>query len=205
MKTTDTKEAILKAALRLFSVKGYDAVGVTEIADAVGIKAPSLYKHYKSKRAIFESILERMEKMDSEQAKKYEMPQDAMQETCSSCNKISAASIGVYTKAMFLYWTKEEFPSCFRKMLALERYKSPEMSALYRQYILDGPVGYMADIFAEITNSEFDDAYLSALEFYGPMYFLYNLYDSEDNKEKVISLLEKHIDGFLARLEMSQK
>ena len=41
---TSTKEKILNESLRLFAKKGYSAVGVAEIADAVGIKAPSLYK-----------------------------------------------------------------------------------------------------------------------------------------------------------------
>ena len=53
-----TKERILREALRLFSQKGYDAVSVEQIADAVGIKAPSLYKHYKSKQDIFDAIFE---------------------------------------------------------------------------------------------------------------------------------------------------
>ncbi|WP_261797230.1 TetR/AcrR family transcriptional regulator [Candidatus Stoquefichus massiliensis] len=30
-----------------------DAVSVAQIADAVGIKVPSLYKHFKSKQDIF--------------------------------------------------------------------------------------------------------------------------------------------------------
>ena len=46
-----TKQRILREALRLFSQKGYDAVSVEQNANAVGIKAPSLYKHYKSKQA----------------------------------------------------------------------------------------------------------------------------------------------------------
>lgn len=44
-----TKEKILKQALCLFAEKGYNALYVGEIASAVGIKAPSLYKHFKSK------------------------------------------------------------------------------------------------------------------------------------------------------------
>lgn len=40
-----TKERILKESLTLFSEKGYSDVSVGEIAGAVGIKAPSLYKH----------------------------------------------------------------------------------------------------------------------------------------------------------------
>ena len=46
----NTKQKILLESLRLFSQRGYDAVSVEQIAAAVGIKAPSLYKHYKSKQ-----------------------------------------------------------------------------------------------------------------------------------------------------------
>lgn len=45
----DTRHRILDAALTLFAEKGYANVFVAEIADAVGIKAPSLYKHFGSK------------------------------------------------------------------------------------------------------------------------------------------------------------
>ena len=54
----NTKQKILAEALSLFSEKGYSAVYVGEIAEAVGIKAPSLYKHYKSKQDIFNSCVE---------------------------------------------------------------------------------------------------------------------------------------------------
>ena len=57
MKQEDTKAKILEKALELFSVKGYNAVSVGEIANAVGIKAPSLYNHYPSKQAIFDAIV----------------------------------------------------------------------------------------------------------------------------------------------------
>ena len=52
-----TKKKILDVALTLFSEKGYGNVYVEHIAKGVGIKAPSLYKHYKSKQDIFEAIL----------------------------------------------------------------------------------------------------------------------------------------------------
>ena len=56
-----TKDKILVAALHLFAVNGYDAVGVEDIAAAVEIRPPSLYNHYKSKAAIVEEILYRVE------------------------------------------------------------------------------------------------------------------------------------------------
>ena len=68
MKTETTKQRILTEAIKLFAKEGYEAVSVDQIAKAVGIKAPSLYKHYKNKRDIFDSILQVMEQRDGENA-----------------------------------------------------------------------------------------------------------------------------------------
>ena len=193
MKKTNTKDRILDEALKLFAQKGYEAVGVTEIAEAVGIKAPSLYKHYKSKRDIFDSIIERVNKMDYERAKECEMPEETIEDSAESYENISLDTIKEYAKVMLLHWTEEEFSSCFRKLLTLEQYKNPEMGELYRQYISGGPLQYMADIFK--SDSE-EDAYIDALEFYGPMYLLYSIYDDTGDGELVVRLLEKHIDRF---------
>ena len=64
----DTKHRILDEALTLFSEKGYANVFVADIAERVGIKAPSLYKHYKNKQAIFDAIIEEMNRRFLEEA-----------------------------------------------------------------------------------------------------------------------------------------
>lgn len=51
-----TKENIIKTAKRLFRERGYAAVGMRELAREVGIQAPSLYNHYKSKDDILREI-----------------------------------------------------------------------------------------------------------------------------------------------------
>ncbi len=48
-----TREKALQAALELFGRKGYDRVSMNDIAEAVGIRAPSLYKHFAGKEALF--------------------------------------------------------------------------------------------------------------------------------------------------------
>lgn len=55
-----TKERIVDEALTLFSRNGYKATTVKAIAEAVGIKDSSLYKHFSSKREIFDTIVEQM-------------------------------------------------------------------------------------------------------------------------------------------------
>ena len=56
-----TKDKILEEALTLFAEKGYDGTGVDQIAEAVGIKAPSLYKHFKGKEDILNTIIDSAE------------------------------------------------------------------------------------------------------------------------------------------------
>ena len=61
MECIKTKDRILLAALDLFSVKGYDQASIDLIAEAVGIKGPSIYAHYKGKEDILESLIAMME------------------------------------------------------------------------------------------------------------------------------------------------
>ena len=63
-----------------------------------------------------------------------------------------------------------------------------------------GPLEYMAAIFRKLADSD-EDAMQLALEFYGPMYLLYSVYDGAEEKESVSSLLVTHIDHFIAKVE----
>ena len=62
------KEEILIVALHLFARDGYEAVSVSQIAGELDMTKGALYRHYKSKRDIFDCIVQRMEQQDGEQA-----------------------------------------------------------------------------------------------------------------------------------------
>lgn len=57
MKITDRKSEIINVAARLFKEKGYSAVTMRDIAQAMDIKAASLYNHIKSKQEILVLII----------------------------------------------------------------------------------------------------------------------------------------------------
>lgn len=196
----DTKERIWETALELFAQNGYLGTSMNDIAGRLGFTKAALYKHYTSKQEILDRIVERMNEMDYERAKQFEMPEGNLTEIVAAYQKTPIEKVRAYSKAQFLHWTEEEFSSRFRKMLTLEQYRDPEMAQLYQKYLATGPVDYMAAIFRGLTDSEEAAQYL-ALEFYGPMFLLYSVSDSGAEQEQVLSLLDAHIDCFIHQME----
>ena len=183
MKNETTKQRILTEAVKLFSKEGYEAVSVDQIAKAVGIKAPSLYKHYKSKRDIFDSILRIMEQRDGENATACSLPEGTAEAMPEAYERSSVEDLITFSKQQFRYWTEDDFAASFRKMLTVEQYCSEEMRGLYQQYLGAGPLKYVADLLGSQEE---------ALSFYSPMYLLYSVYDGTDDKESVYALLDSH-------------
>ncbi|MBF0225699.1 MAG: TetR/AcrR family transcriptional regulator [Desulfobacterales bacterium] len=55
---TDIKKRILEESIRLFASKGFDGTSIQQIADAVGIKKPSLIYHFNSKDELRQQVYE---------------------------------------------------------------------------------------------------------------------------------------------------
>ena len=176
------KEAILIVALHLFARDGYEAVSVSQIAGELDMTKGALYRHYKSKRDIFDSIVKRMEQQDGEQASDYDMPEDEKESMPGKYENVSLDDFVEYSKSMFEYWTEDDFASSFRKMLTIEQFRSEEMQNLYQQYLVSGPASYVKDLFESIGIVNVKD---KAARFYAVMYFYYSIYDGATDKEKV--------------------
>ena len=194
-----TKDRITEAALRLFSEKGYLGASLSDIAKQVGISKAALYKHFASKQEILDRILARMDELDSERAQRFSMPGNELG-SIAAYKEIPVEKIRAYSKAQFLHWTEEEFPSRFRKMLTLEQYRDSGMAGLYQKYLAGGPIEYMASVFADITGSK-DAAWHLALEFYGPIFLLYGLSDGGMSKARAMELLDDHVSRFIDQME----
>ena len=200
----NTKERILEEALKLFSQSGYMGTSMNDIATGLGVTKAALYKHYTSKQEILDSIVEKMNQMDRERVKEYHMPEGNMDEVVKGYQEIAFDKIKEFTKIQFLHWTQEEFPCCFRKMLTLEQYRDPKLAKLYQQYLADGPLIYMEEIFRGFTDNE-EEAKQLALDFYGPIFLLYSIYDEAEDKEVVVKRVEKHIERFSKMLLAKRK
>ena len=175
------KEEILIVAMHLFARDGYEAVSVSQIAGELDMTKGALYRHYKSKRDIFDSIVQRMEQQDGKQARENEVPKESIEKTPEEYQNVSFDDFVEYSKSMFEYWTEDDFASSFRKMLTIEQFRSEEMQNLYQQYLVSGPAEYVKDLFK---NMEIKNPEEKAVKFYANMFFYYSVYDGATDKTK---------------------
>ena len=191
-------EKILIVALHLFARDGYEAVSVSQIAGELDMTKGALYRHYKSKRDIFDCIVQRMEQQDGEQARENEVPEESIEKTPEEYQNVSLDDFVEYSKSMFEYWTVDDFASSFRKMLTIEQFRSEEMQNLYQQYLVSGPTEYVKDLFE---NMEIKNPEENAVKFYANMFFYYSMYDGSADKAKVKCQFKHMLDKIVEEMK----
>lgn len=55
-----TRDRLLDAAQAQFASRGYHAVTIVAVADAVGVRGPAVYKHFANKEVLYTAVLERL-------------------------------------------------------------------------------------------------------------------------------------------------
>ena len=85
------------------------------------------------------------------------MPADEKESMPDQYDKVSLENFIKYSKDMFAYWTENDFAASFRKMLTLEQFRNEEMQALYQQYLVAGPAGYVKDLFVGMGMKDADN------------------------------------------------
>lgn len=195
-----TKKKILDEALTLFAEKGYGNVYVGEIAKAVGIKAPSLYKHYKSKQDIFNAILDEMKCSYEKQAAELNMNGSDVNADIAIFAKVSEDELVKMGIGVFSYFLHDKYVCRFRKMLTLEQYQNKELALLFSKQYVDDPLSYQGAMFGMLCAGgvlQAEETDVLALEFYAPIYFLLTLCDRQPEREtEALALLERHIRQF---------
>lgn len=195
-----TKQKILNEALTLFAEKGYSAVYVADIAKAVGIKAPSLYKHYKSKQDIFNAILDEMKSNYDKKTADLNMNGSDAAKDASVFATVSEDTLMQMGIGLFQFFLHDEYSSKFRKMLTIEQFHDNDLSHLYSKQYVDDPLSYQSAIFAIISASGvFKNIKpdIMALHFYAPIYMLLTMCDRQPEREsEALQLIKEHIKQF---------
>ena len=189
--TMSTRERIIEEALTLFAENGYDGTGVERIAERVGIKAPSLYKHFKGKEDILHGIIDeaesRYEASFGSSEKTGRIPENKEEFLRSTTEKILFTMHDPMIKKIRIFLVKEQFRS--ERLAEINtKHQVDGLGKMYRK-ILAGMMekGLLSE----------DDPSILALELISPVVVLIAKADRQPQFEKEVQeSIEKHIRHF---------
>lgn len=172
-----------------------------DIAKVIGCRESALYKHFKSKQEILDSIFIIMKARFEEASKAICLPEgDDFFVLAANYNSEGLNELKKQCSALFLYWLKDEQASQFRRLLMLEQYRRSEAQDLLHEFLLVGTLQYQTTLFEkmmEIGYFKKVDSQVLALQFYSPIFLMLCRYDGKPEEEReALSLLERHIDLF---------
>lgn len=195
----NTKELILDAALELFSQRGYDGVGLREIAARVGIRESALYKHFAGKQELFDALVERM--YDEYNIVAGNLNADSEAEgMIDKYTTISESELLQISYGFFLYFAKDERAAKFRKILTMEQYRNERIGSLYKALYFENVLTYHSIIFKGLIEAGImidADPDIVALHFYSPVFLLLTSYDERKITEaEAMNKLTDHVRQF---------
>ena len=186
-----TKEKILETALTLFAKNGYDGTSVEQIAQDVGIKAPSLYKHFKGKEDILNALIDiaeaRYEKSFGSSKKIVTVPENIDGFIHEMMKRIRFTMSDPIIKKMRIFLVQEQFRS---ERLA-ENTTRHQVDGLLQMYqkILEALMA--AGIIVK------DDPEMLATEITAPVALWISKVDRQPKCEKeALKFIEKHLQHF---------
>lgn len=186
-----TKDKILEEALTLFSENGYDGTGVEQIAEKVGVKAPSLYKHFKGKEDIMNALIDnaeaRYEEYFGSERHIGKLPENREEFIAVTMDRI-------------LFTMRDPMIRRIRKFLVQEQFRNERLAAVTTRHQLEGVQKMYTRILAGMMEKGLvvkDDPELLANELASPVVLLIAKADRQPQLEREIAQsIERHIRHF---------
>jgi AcrR family transcriptional regulator len=203
----NTHERIWREALDLFSVKGFEAVSVRDIAGAVGIKESSLYNHYRNKQDIFDTILSECTRRIDERFQAASVLGDDMtwaadERTVGMYRAMTPEQFVGMALSVFDFVFADELSVRLRRMLTIEQFRSEALAQAFRKLSFDDALGYQAALFDGMMRMGVfvpADPDMVAMAFYAPIFLLFYKFDnSEQGRQDARALFERHIRHFIS-------
>ena len=196
MERGNTKQEILEAALELFSVQGFEATSISQIASAVGIRKASLYSHFENKQAILDELVKEVLERYAAHSVFAKTDWGKGSDNLPFTHDDSVQMI----KEQIRYILHDPHISKARKMLVIEQFQNSELAKLQTKQnysdVLEYFTGYIEQLIRQGVLAE-DDPEIMAAQLCLPISVWINLYDREPDREpEVMELVERHIRQF---------
>ena len=181
----NTKERILEAALELFSQKGFAGTNIRELSASLGLVKSGIYKHFESKEAVWNALLDRMIAYYGE---RFGSPENLPPVPESSEELIRL------TMRMVDFTVHDEKIVMTRKLLTLEQFRDARAKALATKHFLTGLTQMFTPVFQGMMDKgllRLDDPEMLAFAYTAPISALIHLCDREPEKtEEALARVE---------------
>ena len=181
----DTKDRILTAALEMFSQNGYNGTNIRELTASLGLVKSSMYRHFESKAAIWNALLDEMIAYYSERFGSSEHLPPVPD---------SLDGLVAMTMRMTDLTIRDEKIVMTRKLLSIEQFRDERARALATKHFLTGLTDMFTQIFAAMMDKGLlrrDDPQMLAFAYTAPISALIHLCDREPEKtEEAIAQIE---------------
>lgn len=196
MERGNTKQEILEASLELFSVQGFEATSIAQIASAVGIRKASLYSHFENKQAILDAIVKEV----LEQYGAHSIFADANWGENAAKLPLTPDGAVERIQGQIRYILHDPHISKGRKMLVIEQFQNPELAKLQTKQNYSDVMRYFTGLVKHLIQKGVlaeDDPETMAAQLCLPISVWISLCDREPDREpEVMELVSKHIRQF---------
>ena len=172
----DTKQRILAAALDMFSQFGYAGTNIRELTASLGLAKSGMYKHFESKEAIWDALLDQMITYYGEHFGSAEHLPPVPN---------SLEELTVMTMGMVNFTVHDEKIIKTRKLLTIEQFRDDRVRALATKHFLTGLTEMFTHVFAGMMDKGLlrrDDSEMLAFAYTAPISALIHLCDREPKK-----------------------
>ena len=173
---SDTKERILEAALLMFSQNGYAGTNIRELSASLGLVKSGVYKHYESKEAIWNALLDEMIAYYGEHLGSPEHLPPVPD---------SPEGLVTMTMQMVNFTVHDEKVIRTRKLLTLEQFRDDRARDLATKHFLTGLTEMFTQVFTGMMDKGLlrkDDPKMLAFAYTAPISALIHLCDREPEK-----------------------
>lgn len=199
MERGNTKQGILEVSLDLFSVQGFEATSISQIASAVGIRKASLYSHFESKQAILDALVKDVLEQYAEHSIFAKADWDQYDDT-EDKPALTPDAAAQMILGQVRYILHDPHISRARKMLAIEQFQNPELAKLQTKQNYSDVMRYFTGLVKYLIRHDVlteDDPEIMAAQLCLPISTWINLCDREPDREaEVMELISRHIQQF---------
>ena len=201
----NTKQEILEAALELFSVQGFEATSIAQIASAVGIRKASLYSHFDHKQAILDALVQEV----MEQYEEHSLFARADWEKDAGNPPQTSEDAVQMIQGQIRYILHDPAISRARKMLVIEQFRNAELAKMQTKQNYSDVLRYFTGLVKRLIRQGVlaeDDPEIMAAQLCLPISGGINLCDREPEREtEVMEMVSKHIRQFFRRYQQPER